>query len=169
MGTEILSVRWGVTHFKQFLQRGFPTGEIGGAQDSLGLPASRGQWKGQTKEAIVWTLDKGGMNKPMDDPLGELNESKGRKVNPPPLHWCLGFFALNGSLSIEIRVPISLRLECLFLWPGFWWLCSMLQLLNEGDQYWGSMSKPNLPTPTNSLIVQADISTEGPATCMIGR
>lgn len=31
----------------------------------------------------------------------------------------------------------------------------------------GSMPRPNLPSATNSLIVQADVSTEGPAACMI--
>lgn len=43
-------------------------------------------------------LDKRGMNKQTGEPLGELNENKGWKVEPPPTpHWCLGFFAPNGS------------------------------------------------------------------------
>lgn len=91
MGTESLPIRWGVTHFKQFLPRDLAIGQIGGDQVSLSLPETRGQWRCQTKETIVRALDKRGMNKLMGDSLGK-RESKGRKVElPHPNIGVLGF------------------------------------------------------------------------------
>ena len=62
--------------FNQFLSRDLPTEQTGRDWVFLGLAEIRGQWRGQTKEAIIGTLDKGGMNKLMGDIWGELNESE---------------------------------------------------------------------------------------------
>lgn len=77
----------------------------------MGLLGTRGQRRYQTKEATVRALDKGGMNKLMGDPPGELSENEGRKVEPPTLmSWV---FCLEWQLGMEIRghclmLPVSL-------------------------------------------------------------
>lgn len=110
----------GATLVKQFLPRDFPIGQIGVDRVSLGLPKTRGQWRHQTKEAVVRVLDKGGMNKLMGDPLGELSESKGRRVEHPLPHIGEWVFHPEWQLGMEIgghciMLPVSLTRILVYL------------------------------------------------------
>lgn len=66
----------------------------------------------------------------MGDPLGELNESEGRKVEPPYL--CLDLFCLECQPRYRDS-RTSTYAACFFV-QGLGDFCSRSQLLNEGDQ-----------------------------------